>query len=170
MWLLLIRTPVLDSKDLGPSRELRWQMIILSFFSMKHGYGENGMAPSNSRIRKLVLLWCYRKYSYKSIPVFSNRLRIRTDYLLTQDKSFKKWAKAYAENQNLWFEQYGFFLCCNSRRLTCVSVFPTPSPAFSSLECLSTNSLHQNPGTWRLRTNREFNVAFECAILDPQST
>ena len=29
-----------------------------------------------------------------------------TDYVLTQDKSFKKYAKAYADNQDLWFKEY----------------------------------------------------------------
>lgn len=29
----------------------------------------------------------------------------RTDYVLTQDKSFKKHAKAYAEDQDLFFKE-----------------------------------------------------------------
>ena len=29
----------------------------------------------------------------------------RTDYVLTQDKSFKKFAKAYAQDQDLWFKE-----------------------------------------------------------------
>ena len=29
----------------------------------------------------------------------------RTDYVLTQDKSFKKYAKAYAQDQDLWFKE-----------------------------------------------------------------
>lgn len=29
-----------------------------------------------------------------------------TDYVLTQDKSFKKWTKAYADDQELWFKEY----------------------------------------------------------------
>lgn len=33
----------------------------------------------------------------------------RTDYSLTQDKSFKKYAKAYADDQNLWFQEYVIF-------------------------------------------------------------
>ena len=31
-----------------------------------------------------------------------------TDYVLVQDKSFKKFAKAYAESQDLWFREYVF--------------------------------------------------------------
>lgn len=31
---------------------------------------------------------------------------VSTDYVLTQDKSFKKWVKAYAESQDLWFKEY----------------------------------------------------------------
>lgn len=30
----------------------------------------------------------------------------RTDYVLVQDKSFKKFAKAYADNQELFFKEY----------------------------------------------------------------
>ncbi|KAG6375666.1 heme peroxidase [Boletus reticuloceps] len=29
-----------------------------------------------------------------------------TDYVLTQDKSFKKWAKAYADDEELWFKDF----------------------------------------------------------------
>ena len=29
-----------------------------------------------------------------------------TDYVLVQDKSFKKYAKSYAESQDLWFREY----------------------------------------------------------------
>lgn len=34
------------------------------------------------------------------------------DYVLTQDKSFKKWAKAYADDEALWFKEcvLGFFI------------------------------------------------------------
>lgn len=28
-----------------------------------------------------------------------------TDYVLTKDKSFKKWTKAYADDQELWFKE-----------------------------------------------------------------
>ena len=40
---------------------------------------------------------------------FSERLMLRpprTDYVLTQDKNFKKWAKAYADDEALWFKEY----------------------------------------------------------------
>ena len=33
-------------------------------------------------------------------------MHIRTDYVLTQDKSFKKYAKAYANSQELWFKDF----------------------------------------------------------------
>ncbi|KAG2016338.1 cytochrome c peroxidase, variant 2 [Coprinopsis cinerea AmutBmut pab1-1] len=33
-------------------------------------------------------------------------MMLPTDYVLTQDKSFKKHAKAYAEDQDLWFKEY----------------------------------------------------------------
>lgn len=33
----------------------------------------------------------------------------RTDYVLVQDKSFKKFAKAYADSQELWFKEYAFY-------------------------------------------------------------
>ncbi|KAH8107887.1 heme peroxidase [Cristinia sonorae] len=33
-------------------------------------------------------------------------MMLPTDYVLTQDKSFKKYAKAYAENQDLWFKDF----------------------------------------------------------------
>ncbi len=52
-------------------------------------------------------------------------MNFRTDYVLTQDKSFKKYAKAYAEDQDLFFKECVFkfslslclmrasqFLCC----------------------------------------------------------
>lgn len=29
-----------------------------------------------------------------------------TDYVLVTDKSFKKWTKAYAEDQDLFFKEY----------------------------------------------------------------
>lgn len=32
--------------------------------------------------------------------------RARTDYVLTQDKSFKKYAKAYAESQDVFFKDF----------------------------------------------------------------
>ena len=32
-------------------------------------------------------------------------LEYRTDYVLTQDKSFKKYAKAYADDQDLWYKE-----------------------------------------------------------------
>ncbi|KAI9455066.1 hypothetical protein HD554DRAFT_1979845, partial [Boletus coccyginus] len=31
------------------------------------------------------------------------RVRSRTDSVLIQDKSFEKWAKAYADDEELWF-------------------------------------------------------------------
>ena len=37
---------------------------------------------------------------YFSLHIYS------TDYVLVQDKSFKKFAKAYAESQDLWFQEY----------------------------------------------------------------
>lgn len=30
----------------------------------------------------------------------------RTDYVLIQDKTFKKWTKAYADDEELWFKEY----------------------------------------------------------------
>jgi cytochrome c peroxidase len=33
-------------------------------------------------------------------------MMLPTDYSLTQDKSFKKYAKAYADDQNLWFQDF----------------------------------------------------------------
>ncbi|PFH53706.1 class II peroxidase [Amanita thiersii Skay4041] len=33
-------------------------------------------------------------------------MMLPTDYVLTQDKSFKKYAKAYAEDQDLWFKDF----------------------------------------------------------------
>lgn len=39
------------------------------------------------------------------IDYFSPHL-CSTDYVLVQDKSFKKFAKAYADSQDLWFKEY----------------------------------------------------------------
>ncbi|KAF8550609.1 heme peroxidase [Imleria badia] len=33
-------------------------------------------------------------------------MMLPTDYVLTQDKSFKKWAKAYADDEELWFKDF----------------------------------------------------------------
>jgi cytochrome c peroxidase len=33
-------------------------------------------------------------------------MMLPTDYVLTQDKSFKKWAKAYADDEALWFKDF----------------------------------------------------------------
>ena len=32
-------------------------------------------------------------------------MMLPTDYVLTQDKSFKKWVKAYADDEDLWFKE-----------------------------------------------------------------
>lgn len=32
-------------------------------------------------------------------------MMLPTDYVLTQDKSFKKWVKAYADDEQLWFKE-----------------------------------------------------------------
>jgi cytochrome c peroxidase len=31
---------------------------------------------------------------------------VRADYVLTQDKSFKKYAKAYADSEEIWFKDF----------------------------------------------------------------
>ena len=37
----------------------------------------------------------------------SNKLRIHsTDYVIIQDKSFKKFAKLYADNEEVFFKEY----------------------------------------------------------------
>ena len=33
-------------------------------------------------------------------------MMLPTDYVLTQDKSFMKWVKAYADSEELWFKEY----------------------------------------------------------------
>ncbi|RPD57600.1 cytochrome c peroxidase [Lentinus tigrinus ALCF2SS1-7] len=33
-------------------------------------------------------------------------MMLPTDYVLTQDKSFKKWVKAYADSEDLWFKDF----------------------------------------------------------------
>ncbi|KAF5351772.1 hypothetical protein D9756_007753 [Leucocoprinus leucothites] len=37
-------------------------------------------------------------------------MMLPTDYVLIQDKSFKRWAKAYAEDQDLWFKDFSSVL------------------------------------------------------------
>ena len=32
-------------------------------------------------------------------------MMLPTDYVLVQDKSFKKWTKAYADDEELWFKE-----------------------------------------------------------------
>ena len=32
-------------------------------------------------------------------------MMLPTDYVLVQDKSFKKWVKAYADDEGLWFKE-----------------------------------------------------------------
>ena len=36
-------------------------------------------------------------------------MMLPTDYVLTQDKSFKKWVKAYADDEELWFKECVFY-------------------------------------------------------------
>lgn len=45
---------------------------------------------------------------------------LSTDYVLVTDKSFKKYAKSYADNQDLWFKEFVVFFKVMSfiRRLT----------------------------------------------------
>lgn len=46
-------------------------------------------------------------YHIAQVRTRTNRYVLcRTDYVLTQDKSFKKWAKAYADDEALWFKEY----------------------------------------------------------------
>ena len=44
---------------------------------------------------------------YRCWPFFFQNI-YSTDYVLVQDKSFKKYAKAYADSQDLWFKEYVF--------------------------------------------------------------
>ena len=41
-------------------------------------------------------------------------MMLPTDYVLTQDKSFKKWVKAYADDEQLWFKEYVLLITCHS--------------------------------------------------------
>ena len=40
-------------------------------------------------------------------------LSFSADYVLTQDKSFKKYAKQYADNQDLFFKEYVVVHICS---------------------------------------------------------
>lgn len=59
----------------------------------------------------------------------------RTDYVLTQDKSFKKWAKAYADDEELWFKEYvpGYLILICLVSHTHALVTPSFSAAFSKM-------------------------------------
>jgi cytochrome c peroxidase len=43
---------------------------------------------------------------YSHFPYLHCRHTIRTDYALIQDKATKKWVKAYAEDETLFFKEY----------------------------------------------------------------
>lgn len=48
---------------------------------------------------------CFR-FARRSLV--SDLSAFRTDYVLTQDKSFKKYAKQYAQDQDLFFKEFVF--------------------------------------------------------------
>ena len=48
------------------------------------------------------LILCVRRIQAVVLTIVCS---CRTDYVLTQDKSFKKWAKAYAQDQDLFFKE-----------------------------------------------------------------
>ncbi|KAF7796657.1 hypothetical protein EIP86_007840 [Pleurotus ostreatoroseus] len=53
--------------------------------------------------------WVWRKWEGpKQLEDKKTRslMMLPTDYVLTQDKAFKKWAKAYAGDQDLWFKDF----------------------------------------------------------------
>jgi cytochrome c peroxidase len=57
----------------------------------------------------------------------------RTDYVLTQDKSFKKYAKAYAEDQDLFFKEcvfFRFFITAITKLTVCFSFASVVSRLF----------------------------------------
>jgi cytochrome c peroxidase len=53
--------------------------------------------------------WVWRKWNgpkQLQDKKTSSLMMLPTDYVLTQDKSFKKYAKAYAEDQDLFFKDF----------------------------------------------------------------
>jgi cytochrome c peroxidase len=60
----------------------------------------------------------------------------RTDYVLTQDKSFKKIAKSYAEDQDLFFKDFA---------AACGKLFElgVPSPNFVTSEAWSLKTMDE---------------------------
>ncbi|KAF7782144.1 CAZyme family AA2 [Agaricus bisporus var. burnettii] len=53
--------------------------------------------------------WIWRKWDgpkQLQDKTTQSLMMLPTDYVLTQDKSFKKWTKAYADDQELWFKDF----------------------------------------------------------------
>ena len=44
-------------------------------------------------------------FNLRDSKLMGNDMR-STDYVLTQDKSFKKYAKSYANSEEVWFKEY----------------------------------------------------------------
>lgn len=93
-------------KDLGLSPQQLWRMTTSNFCTARNGFGRNGKDRSNLKIRRRAPWWCSRKRLKHIFYTLTWFWFFRTDYVLTQDKLFKKYAKAYAEDQNLWFKDF----------------------------------------------------------------
>lgn len=60
----------------------------------------------DKKTKSLMMLPCVFHAALSVRPMHAHSAPCSTDYVLTQDKSFKKYAKAYADDQDLWFKEY----------------------------------------------------------------
>ena len=75
------------------------------------GCGENGVDPSSLKTRRPRAWWCCRTSVVSPSSTCFSLFSCSTDYVLTTDKSFKKYAKAYADDQDLFFKEWVLSFC-----------------------------------------------------------
>lgn len=78
-------------------------LIYLSRWVWRKWSGPKQLA--DKKTGTLMMLPCVHRLCWSDRFLISN-FCYRTDYVLTQDKSFKKFAKAYADSQDVFFNEY----------------------------------------------------------------
>ena len=97
--MIITSSCLMRSKYLTPSRDQ-----VLMYRSDRWVWRKWGGPKQleDKKTRSLMML----PYVPSSIPrQYWLKTFLRTDYVLTQDKSFKKYAKAYADNADLFFHE-----------------------------------------------------------------
>ena len=179
-------------KALGRSPQLLWPMtstncflrnrmflvlwpILIDVWLLCHsidGLGKNGMGPSSSKTKRPKASWCCRMCTSNVDFQWqgSNGLRIHsTDYVIIQDKSFKKYAKSYADSEEVFFKEYVPTSQIQMSWYSLLGLMPVSRrlyPNYSNLVCRLSNSRPPSLGSLSHSTSRN---RCKCLLVYPQT-